>query len=123
MNKKNLFKALNNLCCKMNNSYNINCGGCCFVAAVIAEQLEIVNIPFKVAYVEDPTHYAIKVSDRFINRDDFKFDKNFDLYGWDSEFLFKTYKENTWNNCYDKRNNLIVKTKIKSIFRKYGNNI
>ena len=119
MNRKELFKTLNNLCIKLNDDYLINCGGCCFVAAVIAEQLEIVNIPFKVACVEDPTHYAIKVSDRYINRDDFKFDKNFDLYEWGSEYLFNTYKENTWNDCYNKRNNLIVETKIKSILHQF----
>lgn len=123
MNKKELFKKLNNLCIEMNNSYNINCGGCCFVAAVISEQLEKYNISFKIAYRIYPTHYAIKVSDRYINRDGFKFDKSFGIYPWDSEFLYETYQKGDWNDYYNKRWNLIVKTKIESLFKKYGNNI
>lgn len=118
--KKKLFKTLNDLCYEMNYSYNINCGGCCFVAAVIAEQLEKYNIPFLVAYIEHPTHFAIKVKDRYINRDDFKFKE---LYGWDSEFLYyKYYNNEYWNPIYNKKWNLVVKNKIISLFNKYGNN-
>ena len=92
MSKKELFKTLNNLCEEMNYSYNINSGGCCFVAAVIAEQLEIFNIPFKIAYTYCPTHYAIKVERGYINRDDYKFKE---FYDWDSEYLYDTYYEVT----------------------------
>ena len=123
MNKRELFKKLNSLCIEMNNSYNINSGGCCFVAAVISEQLEKYNISFKIAYTSHPTHYAIKVSDRYINRDGFKFDKLFGIYSWNSEFLYETYQKEDWNDYYSKRWNLIVKTKIESLFKKYGNNI
>jgi hypothetical protein len=118
MNRKNLFKALNNLCEEMNCSYNINYGGCCFVAAVIAEQLELHNIPFKIAYTYDPTHYAIKVADRYINRDDFCFKE---FYDWSSDYLYNTYYTEDWNDYYSRRWNLIVKTRIKSVFRKYEN--
>ena len=107
----------------MNNSYNINWGGCCFVAAVISEQLEKYNISFKIAYTKCPTHFAIKVSDRYINRDGFKFDKLSEIYLWDSKFLYETYQNGNWNDHYSKRWNLIVKTRIKSLFKKYGNNI
>lgn len=122
MNKKELFKSLNSLCCEMNESYNINCGGCCFVAAVIAEQLEIANIPFLVAVTYHPTHYAIKVSDRYINRDDYRFCTE-DLRSWDSDSLYDIYDEGYWNDYYSRRWNLIVRTRIKSIFRKYGNSV
>lgn len=119
MNRKELFKSLNNLCEEMNISYNINCGGCCFVAAVIAEQLEIFNIPFKIAYTCGPTHYAIKLNYGYINRDHYEFEE---FYNWNSEYLYNTYKTEDWNNYYNKKWNLIVKTRIKSLFRKYGNN-
>lgn len=122
MNKKELFKSLNSLCCEMNESYNINCGGCCFVAAVIAEQLEIANIPFLIAVTYHPTHYAIKVGDRYINRDYYRFYTE-DLKEWNSEYLYDEYDEGYWNNCYNRKWNLIVRTRIKSIFRKYGNSV
>ena len=124
MNKKELFKNLNKLCRDLDNKYNINCGGCCFVAAVIAEQLENCNIPFTVIkYDECGCHYAIKVNDRIINRSDYR--------SWEivindyitSEELFFTYNNNNWNTIYNKRWNLIVKTQIKSLFKKYGNHI
>lgn len=120
MTRKNLFKTLNDLCCEMNASYNINCGGCCYVAAVIAEQLEEHNIPFKVAYAYCPTHYWIKVSDRFINRDGFKAEE---IHNWNSDYLYNNYYEKDWNDYYSRRWNLIVKTRIKAIFRKYGNSV
>lgn len=122
MNKKELFKSLNNLCCEMQKkSYNINNGGCCFVAAVIAEQLETYNIPFYVAVTYCPTHYAIKVKDRYINRDDFKFGPE-DLREWNSRNLYYTYNDGDWNDWYSRCWNLIVKTRIRSIFKKYENN-
>lgn len=73
MNKKELFKQVNKLCCYLDNKYNINCGGCCYVAACIAEQLELKGIPFKVIHYDlYGCHFAIKVSDRYLNRCDYK---------------------------------------------------
>lgn len=120
MNKRELIKALNNLCDNMNYHYDINCGGCCFVAAVLAEQLEYYHISFKVAITHYPTHYAIKIKDRYINRDDYKFR---DFYDYDSKKLYWIYNVNDWNDVYNRRWNLIVKTRIKSIFKQYGNNL
>ena len=119
MTRRKLFKDLNCLCFELSECYDINNGGCCYVAAVIAEQLEKYNIPFKVGYAESPTHYAIKVCDRYINRDDFKFKH---IYEWNSKYLYNEYKEGLWNDMYNKKNNLAVKTKIKSLFSKYENN-
>ena len=121
MTRKELFKKLNNLCEDMNLYYNINCGGCCYVAAVISEQLEIYNIPFKIAVTYSPTHYAIKVNDRFINRDGFKFLKDDIIDYWSSKYLYDLYYRNDWNDYYSKRWNLIVRTRIKSLFKEYEN--
>ncbi len=102
----------------MNDDYNINCGGCCYVAAVLAEQLENYKIPFKVAIAYCPTHYWIKVSDRHINRDDFQ--KEY-LKDWTSERLYYIYYNENWNDCYNRKWNLIVKTRIVSLFKKCEN--
>ena len=50
MSRKELFKQINRLCEELNFKYNINCGGCCYVAAVLAEQLELHNIPFEIVH-------------------------------------------------------------------------
>lgn len=118
MTRKELFKRLNSLCEDMNYYYNINCGGCCYVAAVISEQLEIHGIPFKIAVTYSPTHYWIEVPDRYINRDGFH--KEF-LEDWDSKYLYNLYYSEDWNDYYNRKWNLIVQTRIKSLFKKYEN--
>ena len=118
MTRKELYESLENLCCEMNYKYDINSGGCCFVAAVIAEQLEKCNIPFQIACCYCPTHYWIRVSRKYINRDGF--DKEY-LENWTSEYLYDIYHREHWNEEYSKRWNLIVKTRIRSLFRKYEN--
>ena len=122
MTRKSLFKNLNQLCKDLDYKYNINSGGCCFVAAVIAEQLENCNIPFKLIHYElYSCHYAIRVNDRIINRCDCKYKEIiFDDYLSSNE-IYDTYYNEDWNHTYNRQWNLIVKTKIKSLFKKYEN--
>ena len=118
MTRNQLFTALNKLCDEMNYSYDINCGGCCYVAAVLAENLENVNIPFKVVCCFSPTHYWIKVADRNINRDGFRKE---DILNLDSTGLYFKYNSECWNEIYNRRWNLIISTRIRALFRKYEN--
>jgi len=124
MNRKHLFKKLNELCLDLEDKYSINCGGCCYVAACIAEQLEIYNIPFTIIhYDECSCHYAIKVSDRYINRSDYKKKEITEELEESSWYLFDEYYANIgyWNNTYNKKYNSTVKRKIKSTFKKCEN--
>lgn len=120
MNKRILFKELNKLCREMSELYDINNGGCCFVAACLAEQLEKYNISYKVCCVIEPTHYCIKVSDRFINRDSFCLISS-EILELNSRSLYWIYYEGNWNDVYNKKWNMIVKSKIKSIFKRNEN--
>ena len=122
MNRKELFKNLNKLCRDLDTNYDINCGGCCFVAAVIAEQLENYNIPFKVIHYNMwHCHYAIRVNDRIINRCGYSFKEIvFDDTMCSCE-LFSTYYDEEWNNTYNIDNNDSVKLEIESLFKKYEN--
>ena len=123
MTRNQLFTSLNKLCNEMDYSYDTSCGGCCFVTACLAENLERNNIPFKVVVVYNPTHYYIKVSDRYINRCDFIKLVNPSLYYtyYNSERLYNIYYSEDWNPCYKRRWNLIVQTRIRALFRKYEN--
>ena len=122
MTKNQLFKALNQLCNEMHISYNINCGGCCYVAAVLAENLENINIPFKVIHYDlYSCHYAIKVSDRYLNRSDYRKKEITDIYDWKSKDIYSIYYNNSWNEMYNKKWNLIISTRIKALFKKYEN--
>lgn len=123
MSKKELFKRLNELCNEMDNSYYINSGGCCFVAACIAQNFENVNIPYEVIiYNEYRLHYAIRISDRYINRSDYKHNEISEVSDYNSEDLYDIYyNKEEWNHCYNKKWNLIVSTRIRALFNKYLN--
>ena len=110
MSRKELFKQLNRLCEELNYKYDINCGGCCYVAAVLAEQFELHNIPFTVIHYNlYGCHYAIKVSDRYINRDDYRKKEISEYLDWSSSDLFEVYNDGDWNKCYNTKNNLTDK--------------
>ena len=48
---KDLYKALNTLCNKLDIEYDINCGGCCYVTYCIAHHLYKHNIPYKSYFI------------------------------------------------------------------------
>ncbi len=122
MSRKELFKQVNKLCYDLDYEYNINCGGCCFVAACLAEQLELKGIPFEVIHYDlHRCHYAIKVSDRYLNRCDYRKKEIYEILDWDSEELFYHYYNESWSECYNPMNNTMIKNSIKSIFSKYEN--
>lgn len=122
MSKNELFTRLNKLCNEMDINYNTGCGGCCFVTACLAENLERNNIPYKVIRLYYPTHYFIQVSDRYINRCGFIIKKDlFDVKSYNSEYLYNIYYSESWNDVYNRKWNLIVSTRIKALFNKYEN--
>lgn len=122
MTRNNLFTSLNKLCNNLDNVYNINSGGCCYVAACLAEQLELHNIPFKVIYYDLwSCHYAIKVSDRYLNRCNYRKKEITEIYDISSKKLFDIYNENDWNESYNIDNNETVKLCIVTIFKNYEN--
>jgi len=117
MNRKKLFKDLNNLCLNLSDEYNINCGGCCYVAACIAAQLEKFNIPFKIIHYQlYSCHYAIKVSDRYINRDGYRKKEIYEVLECSSREVFERYYSGDWNPTYKTSHNSIVHKKINQIF-------
>ena len=122
MTRNQLFTEINKLCFELDCSYNINCGGCCYVAACLAEQLERVNIPFKIIHYDEwSCHYAIKVSDRYLNRCDYRKKEITEIPNWTSKDLFEYYRRGDWNWKYEPKNNRTVKNSIKSVFSKYEN--
>lgn len=117
MNRKKLFTKLNQLCLELDNKYNINSGGCCYVAACIAEQLESFNIPFKIVHYDIcGCHFAIKVSDRYINRGDYNKKEIYEILDCGSEEIFNIYYNGGWNSIYERKYNSIVHRKIKKLF-------
>lgn len=122
MSKKELFKKVNELCIYLDSKYHINDGGCCYVAACLAEQLEKHNIPFSIVHYNIcGCHYAIKVSDRYLNRCCFKKNEILEYLDWPSNKLFEYYNNEDWNETYLRKYNGCVKKYIKAVFDKYEN--
>jgi len=117
MNRKRLFKKLNKLCLELQDKYNINCGGCCYISACIAEQLELYNIPFELVHYDiGCCHYCIKVSDRYINRDDHFKNEIVSIYSYSSDEIYSIYYNKNWNITYDTSNNELIRKIIINLF-------
>ena len=105
----------------MDDYYNINCGGCCFVAACLSENFEKLNIPFEIIHFGlNGCHYCIKVNDRYLNRDEYTKKEIVEVLD-DSELLFERYYNSDWNSVYNRKWNLIVSSRIRKLFREYEN--
>ena len=118
---KNFLNYLDSVCKKLDDKYDINSGGCCYVASVIAAELEKRNIPFKFISYKGKYHLAIQVGEMVINRDGCtegdwwsSFDK--------ADKILNFYKSEEWNYVYNRKWNLIIKTIIQSKFKYYDNN-
>lgn len=118
MNQKELIKKINKFCDHFDDAYALNCGGCCYVAAVIAEMLEFKNIKYKVRYYDCPTHYVIEVNRIPLNLGGFDSDYDY-LEKWDSSDLYEEYYSGWWNNTYPTKLNGVVKMSIRNIFKCY----
>lgn len=118
MNQKELIKKINKFCDHFDDAYALNCGGCCYVAAVIAEMLEFKNIKYKVRYYDCPTHYVIEVNKIPLNLGGFDGDYNY-LKEWSSSDLYEEYYSGWWNDVYPTKLNGVVKMSIRNIFKCY----
>lgn len=138
-----LVSQLNKLCYKLNEKFEINCGGCCYVAYCIAKLLEQYNIKFNLivfdheydlekydTLLEIPeamAHYAIMIknsSEDVINCDDYYFDYNYKNFEVTSSDILECYYENSgWNSMYDTKNNLKILNIIEEFFYEWENNL
>lgn len=112
---------LNELCLNLDEYYDINSGGCCFVAACIAECLEKYGIEFSVLVYNcyenefneigcSQYHYMIMFNNTIINNMNYC---SGTLYTYvDSEMLFQHFSECSWNETYDTTHNDNVKAQI-----------
>ena len=123
----NLLSDLNDLCETLDSEYNLNNGGCCYAAAVISQELEKRDIPFLFGFTNESNdvygayHYVIYALGYIINQCDSN-DDEFRFISMDSNDIGEMYYNGNWNECYSKRWNLIVLTKIRALFKKYDNN-
>lgn len=143
-----LKKSLEYLFTYLDDAYNVNAGGCCFAAYVIAKNLEALGVPYRlVIYDEDyldnadsveikenivnrdvqrcPNgnhtccHYAIRIKNLgIINVSEFKYERRVTVDVSSSDILW-IYEEGEWNCCYNSELNDIIERSINLVFDAY----
>lgn len=147
-NLENLVKDLNTLCDRLDQDYNINFGGCCFVAYLMMKHFEKIGLhPILVIEsdcekidednflecvhtrsgncqgLKDQTcyHYFIYIPeiDEYVNLSEFYEDYIYKFQGLSAKDVHWIYKTGNWNSNYNRKNSPMVGRKIAQVFRKY----
>lgn len=140
-----LVNKLNKLCKKLDELFEINCGGCCYVAYCIAKLLEQFEINFKLVVFDNyynlkdftclcelpvaMNHFAITIDDVIdgdvINCDDEYFNYySYNSYDVNSDEILKFYNEhNNWNRRYNPDNNNTIMITINNFYYEWTKNL
>ena len=119
---------INSICNTFHELYNLNWGGCCYMAYIIADYLEKNNIPFNVVIIDDSnyfddwdnitrsvSHVSIKVKDTLINySEDYNSYFKSSFPSISSKDLLSYYNKVSWCTIYSKAENSF----LKSLFNK-----
>ena len=130
MSIKKLCEHLNSFLSALDSEYNVNNGGCAFVAYCIARNLERLNLNYKVIFYdgyyensasynlskgEAVDHVFVVIRNYGINSAGYKIKKPF-ITKCSSYNLYKYYKRGEWNMDYERKYNSIVSRKINKFF-------
>lgn len=142
--RQKLIKDLNSLCDNvLRPEYSVNSGGCLYVAYSISKLLDKRNINWELVlfcdtdylntdlhnldieyYNEHVSHYAIDIPNLgIINANNYWFQKYHDFYVSNINHfdLLHVYRNLSWNDVYETKNNITVYRLIKEVFVKYEN--
>lgn len=112
-----IYSNLESACRYLDEVYDVDNGGCCFVAYCIARVLEKDNIPFSVIVYEcfeetfedidcSQYHYAIKFNGEIVNK---FYECGYTEYNYvSSRMLLEHYKECNWNTQYNSDKNKYI---------------
>lgn len=147
-NLENLVEDLNVLCDRLDQDYNINFGGCCFVAYLIMKHFEKIGLHPTLIIESDCEnidqddfldcvhtrsgncqglknqtcyHYFIYIPEinKYINSGEIFEDYLYEFQGLSAKDVHWIYKTGDWNNNYNKKSNPMVGREIAQVFRKY----
>ena len=136
---------LNNLCNNLDDKYDINHGGCCYVAGCIARLLEESGISFslvvfdsewdlrKIKSLQDlpepMNHYAIVLDNNDnligdgINCCDDDFDDSYQVFKATSTDIFDYYYNHRWNERYNCFYNFRIKCALEKFYYDFINSL
>lgn len=149
LNCHSITRHLNSLCKFLNDTYNINCGGCCFIAYLIAKHLDRLGIEYALViydyfkkdissieyevlnrrmnkdYQSSVTghhccnHYCLHVKGAGIVNDGNYSGHRYTISDLSCKNIYWIYKNSKWNPCYDVQHNRIIKNIVKEFFKEY----
>lgn len=149
LNVHSLKYSLDKLCLFLDDVYNVNSGGCCYIAYLIARHLDKLGISYALSvYNFSPKnefditrevttmsrsnnknsvigmhtceHYCISITGGgHVNRGDVEGLKQYTVKGITCRNIKWIYKNGYWNDCYDTHNNKTIKGIIDSFFKTY----
>lgn len=131
---KILSERLNKFCEFLDDEYQINSGGCCWITYCIAELLEKSNIYYSVELCsyndiediiylneleESVSHYFLSITDSegevyYINQSGFESD--YTIYDVDKDDILHHYKIHDWCCSYNHSKNKIIKSLLKTFY-------
>jgi hypothetical protein len=146
-NLRKLVSDLNTLCDRLDEDYNINYGGCCYVAYILMKNFEAIGI-HPVLVIESDCdeidgdefldcvhdrvdecnglgyntccHYFVQIPKiGYVNSGSFSRDSLNKFKGLSAKDVQWIYKTGDWNSCYETKNNAMVGRRIKQVFSKY----
>ena len=142
LNVHKLVNNLNELCDDLRNEYDINCGGCCYVAYEIAKHLDRFHISYELRVLNDYPisqkelakglepisgcntccHYYLMVhGGGSVNKGSFcSWYHDYVIAGINHRNLNRLYRTGSWNSVYKRKNNKLIKKIISLHFRQYG---
>lgn len=130
---------LNNLLSDIDNILDINSGGCCYIAYIIAKYCDLHNIKYSVIFTDyedlfsnvdnliknrsskgifDDSEYScnhiyLKINNICINKEELEYSYESDIIN--SDDLLWIYRNGDWNETYDTANNSIISKFINKI--------
>lgn len=126
---------MDNVCELLDHIYDVNCGGCCYVAYCLAKLLQEDDIEYEVVVISDScddlldcdlisdipcscTHYGISTIGGLININDCDLSSNYVQYFYDvnPEELKEHYENSDWNNCYNTNENEFIWETLKRFY-------
>lgn len=121
--------CLDSICNTLNTIYDINNGGCCYIAYVIAEILEKENIQFLVMVDADDCLENFKdyndVHHIWIQTEDSGYKIDINKGGWESGYdycyvtskdILDMYNKGEWNDMYNASKNRFIKHIINELY-------
>lgn len=142
LNVHKLVRNLNELCDNLVKEYNINYGGCCYVAYEIAKHLDRFHISYELRVLNDQPinlrksdreldsisgdnaccHYYLVIhGGGSVNRGSFgSWYYTYVITGLNHRNLNWLYRASSWNTVYKRRSNKLIKKIISLHFKQYG---